>query len=93
MDLYHDEVIADGREPLIVLIPGPLDVEDYEKGNQRQYAPMIEHLKAKGWLYLDFLDPLIANHSPGEKLSTHLHYTSPVNRELAETIIKAAGIP
>ena len=93
MDLYHDEVVADGREPLIVLIPGPLDIEDYEKKNPRQYAPLIEHLKAKGWLYLDFLDPLMAKHSPDEKLFTQLHYTGPVNRELAEAIIKASKFP
>lgn len=93
MDLYHDEVVADGREPLIVLIPGPLDVEDYAKKNQRQYAPLIEHLKAKGWRYLDFLDPLMARHSPDDKLFTQLHYTGPVNRELAEAIIKTLGIP
>ena len=94
-DVYHDEVVADGREPLIVIIPGPLDVEDFSNHQPRQYAALLEHFKKKGWRHLDFLDVLVAGRGGDlarERLFYQLHYTSVVNRELAGAIVEATGI-
>ena len=95
MDRYHDEVVADGREPLIVIIPGPLDLDDYKRSLPRKYAPLLEHLKSKGWRHLDFLDPLVEKHKSDLShgaIFTRLHYVGPVNRLLAGEIVRALGI-
>ena len=95
-DLYYNEIIADGRVPLIVIIPGPLDVEEYNKQLPRQYASLVDHLKLKGYRFLDFLDPLVTTHK--DDLSYHTlfveaHYQGALNKVLAEEIIKALNLP
>lgn len=95
-DLYHREVVADGRIPLIVIIPGALDVEHRNRQAPRQYASLVEHFKAKKFRYLDFLDPLAARHKMDfsyEALFVGTHYQGHVNKELAEEIIKALRLP
>ena len=96
LDLYCDEIVADGREPLVVIIPGPLDVENHTKHSPRQYSALIDHLKVKGQRHLDFLDPLVERHKDDlseNALFFQLHYRGPVNKELAEEIITALGLP
>lgn len=91
-DRYHEQVVADGRVPLLVIIPGPTDVEDYTKEYPRQYASLVEHFKSKNYAFVDFLDPLVAKHKAdlSEKaLFVRNHYQPPVNKELAGEIIKA----
>ena len=88
---YHDQVVADGREPFIVVFPGPMDVEAYEKKQPRQYASLIEFFKTKHYAYLDFLDPLVAKHKDDlsyRAIYVDNHYQPPVNKEVAEEIIK-----
>ncbi len=95
-DEFHRQIIADGREPLFVIIPGPLDLDDYGKGYMRQYASLLAHFKEKKYAFLDFLDPLVAKHKDdySEKaLFVRSHYQGHVNRELAEEIIKAMRLP
>lgn len=94
-DLYHSEIIADGRIPLIVIIPGPIDVENYSRGFPRQYDTLLEHLKTKGYRYLDFLDPLVEKHRDDlsmDALFIHTHYQGHINRELAQEIINELGL-
>ena len=96
VDLYFQEVAVDGREPLFVIIPGPMDVEDHTKRAPRQYSPLLAHLQKKGHRHLDFLDPLISRHQSDlsrDALFVQFHYNDQVNRELAEEIIKALGLP
>lgn len=89
-DLYCKQVTDDGREPLIVLFPGPLDVEDHVHGFPCQYASLTAHLRAKGHVVLDFMEPLVAKHRGNLKtnaLFVQSHYRSPINQEVAEAII------
>lgn len=89
-DLLYQEIVADGRVPLIVIIPGPFDVENYRKHFPRVYESILEHLKARKYHYIDFLDPLVTVHkddlSPKE-IFTARHFQAPINKELAQTII------
>ena len=95
-DLLYEEIIADGRIPLIVVIPGPLDVENHIKQLPRVYSPLIGHLKAKGYHYFDFLDNLIRAHKEGlsdEALYVVRHFKGPINKELAAAIIEELHLP
>ena len=95
-DVFHNEIIADGRIPLIVVIPGPLDVENHVKQLPRVYGPLIGHLKAKGYHYFDFLDNLIRSHKEGlsdEALYVVRHFKGPINKELAAAIIEELHLP
>ena len=95
-DLLYNEIIADGRVPLIVIIPGPLDVENYTKQLPRLYESLTDHLKAKKYRYIDFLDPLVASHKGNlstEALYFVRHFRAPINKELATEIIKALPVP
>lgn len=95
-DLLYGEIIADGRVPFIVIIPGPLDVENHVMKYPRLYASLVDHLEAKGYHYLDFLDPLVARHKNDlsiEAIFVQSHYQGSVNRELAEEVIKALHLP
>lgn len=95
-DLFYKEVIADGRVPLIVIIPGPLDVENHTKHLPKLYEALIDHFEVRHYRYFDFLDPLVAAHqddlSP-EALFVIRHYNSGLNKELAAEIIKALHLP
>lgn len=93
---YRDQIIADGRNPLLVIIPGPNDVSDYRKQYERQYGSLIDFFRANEWEFIDFLDPLVSKHK--DNLSTEAifvdnHYQPQVNKELAEEIIKALKLP
>jgi hypothetical protein len=92
---YHDEVVADGRVPLILIMPGPLDVEDYRNDDPRQYASLVEYLRSKNYAVLDFLDPLVAKHRhelTTKALFVNSHYQGHINKELAAEVIKALGL-
>lgn len=95
-DLLFNEIIADGRVPLIVIIPGPLDVENYRKQRPRLYEALMDHFKTKQYRYLDFLDPLVAAHQGDlsyQALFHARHFLAPINKELAEATIKALPLP
>jgi hypothetical protein len=90
-DMYYSEVIADGRVPLIVIIPGPFDVENERKHYPRIYDALLDHFNAKGYHYLDFLDTLVAHHKNDftfEALFGHCHFRGSTNKELALEIIR-----
>lgn len=95
-DLFHSTVIKDGRIPLIVIIPGPHDVDDFKNGDPRQYETLLRFLKQRDYRYLDFLDPLLAKHRDdlSEKaLFVVRHYQGKLNRELAQEIIRMLDQP
>lgn len=90
-DLFHAEIMADGRTPLIVIIPGPFDVENHLRGYPRIYAAIADHFREKGYDCLDFLDTLVAHHKNDlsvESLYLAAHFRGHVNKELAEAIIQ-----
>ncbi|OAI56737.1 hypothetical protein AYO49_00480 [Verrucomicrobiaceae bacterium SCGC AG-212-N21] len=95
-DLLYNEIITDGRVPLIVLIPGPFDVENYRRQYPRVYGSLVDHLKAKGYHCLDFLDPLVALHKDDLSMKTIFvarHFRPSINKELAARIIKELQVP
>jgi hypothetical protein len=90
-DQYHGEVVSDGRIPLIVIIPGPRDVDNYSKGKPRAYQTLLEFLRARDYRFFDFLDSLEASRGGTldiDELYFNFHFRGHVNRELAQEIIK-----
>ena len=95
-DLFHDEVIGDGRVPLIIVLPSALDVEQRVEGRSPAHAPLLEHLKKKGYRHFDFLDSLEKKYQgkPNPKdLYVETHFNAAANRFLAEEILKALELP
>ncbi len=95
-DQYYSDVIADGRTPLIVVIPSPLDVDNHKNKLPRQYAALIQHFKAKGYHFIDFMDRLLELHKDDlsiGKLYPMNHFPASINLELADEIIKALPMP
>ena len=94
-DQYVNEVIADGREPLIVMLPSARDVEERAKGRAPRHAALLEYFDEKGYRYLDFLDSL-EEHRKGrmtqEDLYGRTHLNAETNRLLAEEIVKELGL-
>lgn len=89
-DLCYSEIVGDGREPLIVIIPGPFDVENERSHHPRIYDALLDHFKAKRYHYLDFLDSLVARHKDDltfEALYGHCHFRASTYKELAEEIV------
>ena len=94
-DLFYSEVIADGRKPLIVILPSARDVELCAKGSRPKHARLLEHLKEKGHRHFDFLDSLERRHSGGldpKKFYVNTHFNAETNRFLAEEIIRALDL-
>ncbi|MBX7207667.1 MAG: SGNH/GDSL hydrolase family protein [Verrucomicrobiaceae bacterium] len=95
-DFFHSTVIKDGRIPLIAIIPGPHDIDDFKRGDPRQYETLLRFLKQRGYRHLDFLDTLLAKHRDDlseQALFVVRHYQGQVNRELAQEIVKALQLP
>ena len=88
-------IIADGRVPLIVILPSAGDVEHRAEGRADENIALTKHFEEKGYLYINFLDSLEDVHK--DKLSaksvfvrTHLNGAS--NKLLAEEIIEALSL-
>jgi hypothetical protein len=92
-DTFYNEVLADGRVPLIVILPAATDVEDRKRGIAPNHGSLLKYLSSKGYRHFDFLDTLEKTRK-GEEFSTEAiyvdtHFESVVNHELAQAIIKA----
>ncbi len=91
-DTFYEEVVADGRVPLIVILPAATDVEDRRRGMRPNHAPLLDHLVERGYRHFDFLDILEENRKHGEftteAIYVDTHFESVVNHELAQAIIK-----
>lgn len=93
---FHQRILTDGRKPLFLIIPGPLDVENFSERRPCQYSELLSHLKTKGLPVLDFLPVLIAKHKSdlsSKAIFSRNHYNSTVNRELAAEIASALKLP
>lgn len=91
-DIFYNEIIADGRVPLIVILPSGADVEKRAEGGTPKHAALLDHFEAKGYRHFDFLDTLAEAH--GDKLSpkdlyVKTHFNGESNALLAREIIKA----
>jgi hypothetical protein len=94
-DLFYDEVIADGRVPLIVIIPSAEDVEQRAEGRKPMHASLLAHLKDRGMRHFDFLDSLERHHPnelTKEKFFLDTHLNAETNKFLAEEIIRFLGL-
>ncbi len=91
-DLYYEEVVADGREPLIVILPSASDVEDRRDGKPAKHTSLIRHFDEKGYRYFDFLDALeerFGDELDPKSFYVRTHFNGPTNKMVAEEIIKA----
>lgn len=95
-DLFYNEIIADGRIPLIVILPAATDVEDRIHRLPPNHATLLKHLAEKGYRHFDFLDTLEATRKGREftveAIYVDTHFESVVNHELAQAIIKALAL-
>ena len=92
VDLFYEEVIKDGRVPLIVSLPDLEDVEKRADGGKPMHHALLAHLKDKGYRHFDFLDSLERRHPENltkEAFFVATHYNGETNKFLAEEIIKA----
>lgn len=95
-ETYRQTIIADQREPLFVIIPGPLDINNHVKGFPCQYTTLIDYFQAHGFPFIDFLPVLLSKHKSDlseDALFVRNHYRGHINKELAAEIIHAARIP
>ncbi len=92
----RQKIIADGREPLFVLMPGASDVQDALRHFPCQYTSLVGYLSHHGFPFIDFLPTLLARQNGRltlEKVFVDVHYRGSVNRELAREIIHALKLP
>ncbi|MCB1232460.1 MAG: hypothetical protein KDN19_19585 [Verrucomicrobiae bacterium] len=94
-DRYYADVIADGREPLIVILPSGADVEKRAKGDPPKHRALLDHFDEKGYRYFDFLDVLEREY--GDKLDpkdlyVKTHFNGKSNQLIAEEIVKMLSL-
>lgn len=95
VDALYEEIVADGRAPLIVVIPGPLDLENSRKHVPRVYRSLLEHFVQRHYHFFDFLESLVTRHKNNLAYSAIFnarHFLAPVNKELAEEVSLALGL-
>ncbi|HEY6101666.1 MAG TPA: SGNH/GDSL hydrolase family protein [bacterium] len=56
LDLFVDTVAGAGSVPIILIFPAGRDIIRFRRTGSRQYTPMLEHIRAKGYRYIDLLD-------------------------------------
>lgn len=95
-DLFYQEVIDDGKIPLIVILPSAKDVEKRAEGRRPKHAALLEYLDRKGYTYFDFLDTLEEAHGrenlQPKDLYVNTHFNGEANKLLAEEIIEVLGL-
>lgn len=94
-DQYYADALADGREPLIVILPSGADVERRAEGKKPKHRALIEHLEQKGHRYFDFLDVLDREYGDKldpEDLYVKTHFNGKTNKLLAEEIVKVLSL-
>lgn len=95
-DLFYSEILADGRTPLIVVLPASTDVEDRQRGLPPNHATLLQHFTGKGYRHFDFLDALEGRRKgrafTTEAIYVDTHFNSEVNHELAQEIIRALSL-
>ena len=56
VDAFVEAATQDGAAPVVLLLPNRADLARYRRGGTRQYAPLVDHLRARRYRYLDLLE-------------------------------------
>jgi hypothetical protein len=56
VDEFVAVVRSHGSRPVVVVFPNRWDLQRYRRDGTKEYAPLLEHLRAKGYPYVDVLD-------------------------------------
>lgn len=94
-ELLCQEIEADGRIPLVVILPGLKDLEDRAAKRSADHSAKLAFLKSAGLRHFDFMDTLERLH-PGElrkeKFFVRTHLNSYANELLAREIIDVLAL-
>ena len=75
--------------PIIILFPGPSDVERYHKNRIKDYSPLIQYFNSRGYRYIDLLDAFekygVSSHS--DDLYGKSHHAPLGNLYVAKAIL------
>jgi hypothetical protein len=58
LDAFVETVARDGAVPVVLLLPNRWDLERFRRDGTRQYAPLLDHLRARRYRYVDLLEGL-----------------------------------
>ncbi len=92
IEAFHDEALAEGSLPVVVLLPTRTDFERRREGREDARAPLRDRLEGGGIATLDALDcferPRILRTLVFMKGG---HYGAPTNRVVARCLLEAFG--
>lgn len=95
IELLCQEIVSDGRIPLVVILPGIKDLEDRAAKRAADHSAKLAFLKSAGLRHFDFMDTLERLH-PGElrkeKFFVRTHLNSYANELLAREIIDVLAL-
>ena len=76
-----------GSKPVILILPERIDLSREIRGSDRRYAPLLSHLRARGYSWLD-LSPSLVQAAKAQGLSDVIdgHYTPFGNEVVAKSI-------
>jgi hypothetical protein len=86
-----DEFVAaarrHGSRPVIVVFPNRWDLQRFRTKGTKEYAPLLEYLRTKGYIYVDVLDGfgIYGRDVPLDDLIPS-HYSALGNRLVAKTV-------
>jgi len=87
VDLFVRTVLQNRSVPVIVVFPDCADVVRHRRDGTRRYAPLLAHIRSRGYRYIDVLDEfgLSASAVPLDDLCPN-HYTPLGNRLVAQHV-------
>ena len=88
MDAFYRQVLADGRLPMIVVFPYGYDFERTLAGESLHYAPFLEALSARGYLFIDTFNAFLPVKSR-EQIQSVIggHFNAKGNRMVADYLL------
>jgi hypothetical protein len=86
-DRFVEDAARDGSVPIILIFPHARDIARHRRTGSRQYAPLLEHLRARDYRYIDLLDwfDAHARDVPVEEISPS-HYSALGNQLVADAV-------
>jgi len=88
IDAFYAMVAEKGSVPVVVIFPDREDIYRYRENGTREYQPLLEHLRARGYRHLDLMeafDTFGRDHAVREL--TRIHYTGFGNRCVARYMV------
>jgi len=83
---FYRQVQKNGAEPVVVILPGPKDLQRFRKGRPPIYAPLLRFLKNEGMRTLDCTDAF--QDASRDYLNRSGHYAVRGNRVVARHIYR-----